>query len=165
MSADREPGGIRVKRPRAEDAALAVQAVRLLKAPAGYPTPSVEYLSAFLDRPDNVVLIALEGDVPVGYILAYLLDRIDREQPMMLLYEIGVGEPHRRRGIGKKLIAGLKRVCRAHDVVKMWVPTDRSNIAAARLYASTGAVRNETNAEITYVYSRQSLSDNPDFDG
>ena len=59
---------------------------------------------------------------------------------MMFFYEVGVAEAYRRRGIGKRMIAELKEICRTEDVMKMWVPTSRSNVAATRLYASTGGM-------------------------
>lgn len=86
------------------------------------------------------MIVACADGVPVGYLLAYLLDRVDRDQQMMFFYEIGVAESHRRRGVGKRLIGEVKSICREADVMKMWVPTGRSNVAATRLYASTGAV-------------------------
>jgi aminoglycoside 3-N-acetyltransferase I len=138
---------------------LGADAIRLLKAPDGYPTPSAAYLSTFLSRAENVLIVALQNDQPVGYIVAYLLDRVDRDQRMMFLYEIGVAESHRRRGFGKKLVAQLKSVCRMHDVMKMWVPTGRSNVAATRLYASTGATPLPSGDEVTYAYSRESFID------
>ena len=98
------------------------------------------YLLRFLSRPENVWIVAVDDGVPVGYLLAYLLDRVDRDQQMMFFYEIGVAESHRRRGVGKRLIGELKSICREADVMKMWVPTGRSNVAATRLYTSTGAV-------------------------
>lgn len=75
---------------------------------------------------------------------------------MMFFYEIGVAESHRRRGIGTRLIRELKSICRANDVMKMWVPTGRANIAATRLYASTGAVPLPSGDEVT-AYSRESF--------
>ena len=96
--------------------------------------------------------------VPVGFLLAYLLDRADRDQQMMLLYEIGVTESHRRRGIGTQMITQLKGLCWAQNVMKMWVPTGRSNLAATRLYASTGAIPLPDGDEVTYAYTRQSFT-------
>jgi aminoglycoside 3-N-acetyltransferase I len=151
--------GVVVSRLGPSDAALAVEAVRLLKAPDGYPTPSVMYLSAFLSRTENVFAVAVSGGVPVGYLVGYLLDRIDREQQMMFFYEIGVAESHRRRGVGTRLVNELKSICRSHDVMKMWVPTGRSNIAATRLYSSTGAVPLPSGDEVTYAYPRESFMD------
>jgi ribosomal protein S18 acetylase RimI-like enzyme len=146
-----------VSRLGPSDAALAVEAIRCLKAPDGYPIPSVTHLSAFLSRAENVLIVAVSGGAPVGYLVGYLLDRIDREQQMMFFYEIGVAESHRRRGIGAQLVNNLKSICRTHDVMKMWVPTGRSNIAATRLYSSTGARPVSGGDEVTYAYPRESF--------
>jgi aminoglycoside 3-N-acetyltransferase I len=97
-----------------------------------------------------------EGD-PIGYAVAYILDRVDRDQRMMLFYEIEVRESHRRRGIGTAIVDTLKDVCRANDVMKMWVPTSRANAAATRLYTRTGAVPLPGGDEITYAYPRESF--------
>jgi ribosomal protein S18 acetylase RimI-like enzyme len=146
-----------VRRLRADQAQLGIDSLRLLKAPDGYPTPSVEYLSSFLSRSDNVLIVATDRGQPVGYLVAYLLDRVDRDQQMMFFYEIMVAESHRQRGIGKQMIAELKTLCSTERVMKMWVPTGRSNIAATRLYASTGAVPLPSGDEVTYAYPPESF--------
>jgi len=148
---------VTVRRLVPDDAPVGVDAIRRLKASDGYPVPSITYLFDFLSRPENVLIVAIDGDAPVGYIVAYLLDRIDRQQQMMFFYEIGVAESHRRRGVGRQMIAELKAVCRSADVMKMWVPTGRSNVAATRLYASTGAVPLPGGDEVTYAYPRESF--------
>lgn len=130
--------------------------MRLLKAPDGYPTPSTEYFTTFLSKPENVFIVAVDQE-PVGFAVGYLLDRIDRDQRMMFFYEIGVASSRRREGIGVRLVEELKSVCRAEDVMKMWVPTARSNVAATRLYAKTGAVPHPNDDEVTYAYSRESF--------
>lgn len=146
-----------VRRLGAHDSDTGARAIRLLKAPDGYPVPSAEYLAAFLSQPDNVLIVASDGGEPVGYLVAYLLDRVDRNQQMMFFYEIQVAESNRRRGIGKRMITELKAVCRAQEVMKMWVPTGRANIAATRLYASTGAAPLPAGDEVTYEYPRESF--------
>ena len=139
------------------DCELGVNAVHLLKSPDGYPTPSADDMVKFLSCRANVLIVAIDHGVPVGYIVAYLLDRIDRNRRMMFFYEVDVAEAHRRRGIGKRMIAELKEICRTEDVMKMWVPTSRSNIAATRLYASTGGMPLSPDDEVTYTYSRESF--------
>jgi ribosomal protein S18 acetylase RimI-like enzyme len=146
-----------VRRLGTDESNLGVRAIHLLKVPDGYPTPTVETLARFLSRPENVLIVATDDGTPVGYIVAYLLDRVDRDQQMMFFYEIGVAESHRRRGIGTRMVTALKLVCRAQNVMKMWVPTGRSNIAATRLYASTGATPLPGGDEVTYAYSRESF--------
>ena len=146
------------RRLGAHESDLAVETLRLLKAPDGYPTPAPEYLKRFLFRPDNVLVVATIDGVPVGFLLAYLLDRADRDQQMMFLYEIGVAESHRRRGIGTRMITELRAICWAQNVMKMWVPTGRSHVAATRRYASTLATPLPNGDEVTYAYTRESFT-------
>jgi aminoglycoside 3-N-acetyltransferase I len=148
---------VEVRRLGPDDSNLGVDALRVLKAPDGYPIPSAAYLSRFLSRLENVLIVALAGGVPIGYLVAYSLDRADRNQKMMFFYEIAVAESCRRRGIGKRMINELKFICREADIMKMWVPTGRSNVAATRLYASTGAVPLPSGDEVTYAYPRESF--------
>ena len=145
-----------VRRLRAADAELAVDAVRRLKLSDSAPVPSPDCLSRFLSRPENVLIVAFVDGDPVGFAVAYLLDRVDRDQQMMFFYEIGVAESHQRRGVGRRIVSVLKAICREVDVMKMWVPTGRSNTAATALYASTGAVPLPSGDEVTYAYPRES---------
>ncbi len=81
-----------VRRLGSDDAQSGVDAIRLLKALDGDPIPSAQYLRRFLSRPENVLIVAFDDGVPVGFLLAYLLDRVDRDQQMMFFYEIGVAD-------------------------------------------------------------------------
>ena len=56
-----------------------------------YPTPNTEYLERFLAKRESVIVVAID-EVRVGFAVAYMLDRIDRDQPMTFFYEIGVAE-------------------------------------------------------------------------
>jgi aminoglycoside 3-N-acetyltransferase I len=147
---------LHIRRLGPDDRAIGVDAIARLKAPDGYPAPSIAWMTTFLSRPDNVLIVASENGLPVGFVVAYLLDRVDREQQMMFFYEIGVAAAHRRRGIGRQMVATLKSVCRAGDVMKMWVPTGRSNVAATGLYASSGGVPLPDGDEVTYTFSPES---------
>ncbi len=147
-----------VRRLRSGESKVGVETIRRLKSPDGYPTPTERCFETFLSKPENVFIVAVDDAAPVGYAVAYLLDRIDRDQRMMFFYEIGVSESHRRRGIGRHMITSLKWVCREENALKMWVPTGRSNIAATGLYASTGAVPLPNGDEVTYTYPRESFA-------
>jgi ribosomal protein S18 acetylase RimI-like enzyme len=57
---------------------------------------------------------------------------------MMFLYEAGVVDEYRRRGIGRALVEELKRFATESDCRKMFVPTQASNQAAMALYRSAG---------------------------
>jgi ribosomal protein S18 acetylase RimI-like enzyme len=73
-------------------------------------------------------------------ILGYELPRVDGGRPMMFLYEVGVLESRRQRGIGRVLLEELERWCVARACMKMFVPTSASNTAALALYRAAGGV-------------------------
>jgi ribosomal protein S18 acetylase RimI-like enzyme len=57
----------------------------------------------------------------------------------MFLYELGVDEAHRGRGIGKALVEALAGLAREHGCYGMWVLTDDDNPAALAAYRGAGA--------------------------
>jgi len=122
-----------VRRLITADSALAVAAIQQIK-----PAPTTtEQVTNFLQHPDHYFIAAIEGDRPLGFALAYELQRIDRSQPMLFLYEIGVAEAHQRQGVASAMIDFLKRICSENGMFKMFVIADASNTAALRLYDST----------------------------
>ena len=52
------------------------------------PTPTEACVETYLARPENVFIVAIDHTAPVGYIVAYLLDRIDRDQQMMFFMRL-----------------------------------------------------------------------------
>ena len=57
----------------------------------------------------------------------------------MFLYELGVDEEFRRRGIGRQLVQALADLAVSRGCYGMWVGVDSDNVAAAATYRSTGA--------------------------
>jgi ribosomal protein S18 acetylase RimI-like enzyme len=147
-----------VRRLGSEDFDLAVEAVRKVKEPTPHPTFGSEYLKKFLSRPENVLIVAEQGGVVTGFLLAYLLDRVDRDQRMICLYEIEVLETYHQRGIGRALIDTLKLLGKQENAMEIWVITNRSNVAAVRLYSSTGAAAEASGDEVVFVYEPESWS-------
>jgi len=132
---------MQIRRLVTGDEEAAVRVVQEVKfAEDGIVGVSVESacMRTFLADDHNYLIIASAGDEPVGFILAYELPRVDGPRPMMFLYEIGVAESHRRKGIGRALVEELKRHCTTSDCCKMFVPTRASNEAAMALYRSAG---------------------------
>lgn len=130
-----------------EDMAQAV-AERLCASCAGR-----EKLARFLADPNNVLMVAQLDGVPVGFALAYVLERIDARSPMLYLHEIDVSTHHHREGIGKALVDELRRLCVAERYSKMFVMTHRSNTPAVRLFESTGGIATNTD-DVVYRYKR-----------
>ena len=129
-----------VRRLQARDAPLAVGAIVQLKPTAErHPLANREAATAFLAGEGNILIAAHLGNRPAGYTIAYLLDRVDRESPMLLLYEIEVACEYRCQGIARSMIDALKRIANEAGSYKMWTLTDRANDAARALYRSAGA--------------------------
>jgi aminoglycoside 3-N-acetyltransferase I len=142
-----------IRRLKTGDERLAIAAALELKSEEereGH-RPSVEHMRDFLADVDNYLIVAAEGQNPVGFLVAYRMPMLERDAFRAYLYEIGVAAEHQRRGIASTMIDRLKALCRERGVVEIWVGTSNSNTAAKRLYASTGAMlEDEDNAEFSY---------------
>ena len=109
--------------------------------PRGLPVPDEETAARFLADDSNHLLVAFDGDEPVGLLLAHKLLRRHGDEPKMHLYELGVREDYRRRGIGRQLIEAFGDLCRERGARRAFVLTDEANEAAMAVYGSAGGVR------------------------
>ncbi|WP_103502405.1 MULTISPECIES: GNAT family N-acetyltransferase [Streptomyces] len=96
-----------------------------------------EWAERFLAERTHHLLFAFAEGTAVGMISGVELTHPDKGTEM-LLYELGVGEEHRRRGIGTALVESLLAVARERGCYGMWVGLDTDNDAALRTYAATG---------------------------
>jgi ribosomal protein S18 acetylase RimI-like enzyme len=149
---------IEVTRLKPKDAELAQRAINALKPSRerDHKNVTADYMQNFLEEDKNILILALEDHSPVGFALAYLLDRVDRNRAMILFYEIIVSDNHRRHGLGTKMVNELKRIGQDLNVMKIWVLTDQSNTAAVGLYVSTGA-RQAGDDDVVFVYGANSF--------
>lgn len=97
--------------------------------------------AAYLSDPNVLHWVAEEGGVVVGHLLAYVERRRAGDARQVLLYEIGVREAHRRRGIGTALVGAMREWMVEHDVAEAWVPADSGEAEA--FYAACGFVRDD----------------------
>jgi [ribosomal protein S18]-alanine N-acetyltransferase len=114
--------------------------------------PDPKAVRSYLRDRRNVFFMAYEGTTPVGFLRGTGLGQLTSERRQMFLYEIGVAEDHRRRGIGRALMHRLLEYARGHGFEEIFVFTDDpANRAAEALYRSTGGVT-ETVGDRMYVY-------------
>lgn len=144
---------MKAKRLRPEDSEFAWEAIRKLKQPRQCRQFSSEAMQRFLSKPDNILIVAWHDGNPAGFLLGYLLDRVDSDQQMVCVYEVDVSERLRRRGCGRAMIEVLKGLCRDVRATKAWTVTELSNEAAVGLFESTGAVPGPTGDDVTFVWS------------
>ncbi len=92
----------------------------------------------FLDEDGHHLLIAYVEDHPAGFVSGVEITHPDKGTEMFL-YELGVDERFRRRGIGRALVEQLREVARQSGCYGMWVVTDEQNREALATYGRSGA--------------------------
>ncbi|MGZ9812008.1 GNAT family N-acetyltransferase [Pseudoroseicyclus sp. H15] len=92
---------------------------------------------AFLKDPANLMVMALERGVPVGFASGTMLRHPDKA-PSFFVNEVGVMESHQRRGIGRTLMERVKEVARERGAEGIWVGTEMDNDPARGLYRALG---------------------------
>lgn len=109
-----------------------------------------DWLNAYLAEPNNVLVIALHEGTVIG--MASGLTYLHPDKPLALfINEVGVSAKFQGQGVGKRLIAKVLEWGKERGCEEAWVATETSNIAARRLYESTGGIADEEPA-IVYVY-------------
>ncbi|MEV0091644.1 GNAT family N-acetyltransferase [Streptomyces sp. NPDC050738] len=131
---------------RATDPAELVAAQHLFDGPARH-----EWSLAFLAAPGHLMLLAYVEGRPAGFITGIEMLHPDKGSEMCL-YELGVDEPYRRRGIARELVATLAEVARDRGCYDMWVPVDADNEPALALYRATGAQPDGAIAILTWEW-------------
>jgi GNAT superfamily N-acetyltransferase len=95
--------------------------------------------AAYLADPTVLHWVAEDDDYVVGDLLCYVERRSTARPRDLLLYEIGVRERYRRRGIGTSLLEAMRKWMEDESVEEVWVLAD--NPEAEKFYASFGFVR------------------------
>jgi ribosomal protein S18 acetylase RimI-like enzyme len=91
----------------------------------------------FLGEEGHHLLVAYEGEQPIGFVSGVEVTHPDKGTEMFL-YELGVDEAFRRRGVGRGLVDRLADVARQRGCYGMWVVTDDDNVAARATYEGSG---------------------------
>jgi len=108
-----------------------------------------EWARWFLDRPGHHLCIASENGHPAGFVSGVEMIHPDKGAEMFL-YELGVLESFRRKGIGRALVAALGARARQLGCYGMWTLTESENQAAVATYRSAGAVDRDEEIMLTW---------------
>ncbi|HKP18863.1 MAG TPA: GNAT family N-acetyltransferase [Gaiellaceae bacterium] len=125
--------GIEVQRPT--DPATVRDAEALFDGPVQEAA-----LQRFLSSDSHHVLLAYDDGQAVGMVTGMEMTHPDKGTEMFL-YELGVAESHRGRGIGTRLVEELAQLARTRGCYGMWVLTDQDNGAARAAYERAGGTR------------------------
>jgi len=108
-------------------------------------------VARFAREPGHHLLVAFEGDVPAGFVTGVEMTHPDKGTEMFL-YELGVDEQFRRRGIGTALVAALAERARRSGCSGMWVLTEAENTGALRAYRTAGAGDGEPAVMLSWTF-------------
>lgn len=92
----------------------------------------------FLNDPRHRLVVALDGDLVVGFVSAVIYVHPDKPAPELWINEIGVAPTHQRQGIGNALTQAILEEAKRSGCIEAWVLTDRANIPAMAMYKSAG---------------------------
>jgi aminoglycoside 3-N-acetyltransferase I len=137
------------------DVALYREMMRVFGEAFGEPStylerpPSDAYVRTLLQKPHVVMLAALAGEVVVGGIGAYVLEKFEQERSEVYLYDLAVDERHRRKGVASGLIHALVDVARSYGAYVVFVQADLVDEPAIKLYESLGSREEVLHFDIT----------------
>ena len=108
--------------------------------PASYASkpPSDSYLGNLLAKDHIVVLAALAEDEVLGGLVAYELDKFEKERREIYIYDLAVHAEHRRRGIATALIEHLREIAARRGAWVVYVQADYGDDPAIALYEKLG---------------------------
>lgn len=107
---------------------------------------------ALLADPLTLMLVAFDGERPVGFVLAHELLRRHGDRANLFVYEVDVAESHWRRGIASALLARLAKLARERGIRIGFVLTEPDNEPANALYRSAGGT-SQLDVEWTFSYA------------
>jgi ribosomal protein S18 acetylase RimI-like enzyme len=97
-----------------------------------------DWARTFLQREGHHLLMAFDDGTPIGFVSGVETTHPDKGTEMFL-YELGVGDEQRRRGVGKALVLALADLAIEQGCHGMWVGTESDNSAALATYRAAGA--------------------------
>ncbi|WNF27099.1 GNAT family N-acetyltransferase [Streptomyces sp. C11-1] len=141
------------------DIRRATTATELLAAGHLFDTPPREtWATRFLAADGHLMLIAYVDGVPAGFVSGIEMLHPDKGTEMCL-YELGVDEAFRRRGIGAALTRALVDTARERGCYDLWVGVERDNEAALATYRAAGAADDGDFAMLTWEFAGEDASE------
>jgi ribosomal protein S18 acetylase RimI-like enzyme len=113
--------------------------------------PRVEATRRFLSEPGHHLLVSYVDTVPVGMVTGVEMTHPDKGTEMFL-YELGVAESSRGRGVGRLLVSALVELARERGCCGMWVLTDDDNAAAIAAYRAAGGALGDTARQLGWQF-------------
>ena len=129
---------VEIRRLEPEDRELVLAAGHLFDGP---PTPG--WTDDVLRREGHHLIFAFDDGAPVGFVTCVEMAHPDKGVEVFL-YELGVDDAARGRGIGRRLVQAALDLARDRGGYGAWTITEDDNEAALATYHSAGATADPT---------------------
>lgn len=101
--------------------------------------PTSAYISNLLSMDHVIVLVCIQDNHIIGGLVAYELQKFERQRREIYIYDLAVDEKHRRRGVATSLIEQLRRISRDRGAWVIYVQADYEDDPAVTLYTKMGS--------------------------
>ena len=96
------------------------------------------YIDRLLAREDFWAIAAFDGGEIIGGVTAHTLPMTRNESSEVFLYDLAVRSDHRRKGVGRQLVAELRNRAAASGIGDVFVPADDEDVHALDFYRALG---------------------------
>lgn len=100
--------------------------------------PDDAYLRRWLARDGHIALVAEVDGNPVAGLVAYELEKFEQARSEIYIYDLGVDEAWRRRGLATALIERVQRIAAEIGGWVVFVQADHDDPPAIALYENLG---------------------------
>ncbi len=147
-SAKQVAGGVTIRHAERRDSdellSMMIQLAEFEGYADGFKVTKSELEKRLFDAQDFCVLIAEVDGRASGMLVYYYLPFTYDLTPWVMIKELFVEEAHRSKGLAKKLMVALSKVCTEIGSHKIRWDVLSSNIKAKQFYESLGAESNDT---------------------
>jgi aminoglycoside 3-N-acetyltransferase I len=99
---------------------------------------SQTYVERLLNDGTFWALAAFDGDRPIGGLTAHAIPMTRSESTELFIYDVAVRSEYQRRGVGRHLIATLRRQAAEAGIAVLFVPADNEDEHALDFYRAIG---------------------------
>ena len=99
---------------------------------------SDEFLKSFLQNKNHIIYVANLENTIAGGLVAYVLEKFEKNRKEIYIYDLAVKEEYRRRKIATNLINELRHYSKSIGAYVIFVQADYEDDPAIKLYESLG---------------------------
>ena len=110
-----------------------------------------EQIKAFISEKQNIALVAKLDKKVIGLIYGYSLTRMDGKLPQFFIYSVDIHPAYQNKGYGGQFVKYAVDWAKENCFSESFVPTEKDNARACRVYEKAGMKHSENDCDRIYV--------------